>query len=93
MSLSRKSVPWIREKTKANADFHVCVESVSPTSAQSRQFAMRLIPAIRPTFHEPSLNGENIPAEHLALLGATSNFIPTLKGGRLVTIANRTDPA
>ncbi|QGM99879.1 DEAD/DEAH box helicase [Methylocystis parvus] len=42
---------------------------------------------------QPGLNGENIPAEHLALLGATSSFIQTVTGRPLLTVANRADPA
>lgn len=38
---------------------------------------------------QPGLDGENIRADHLALLGATSSFIQTITGRPLLTIANR----
>jgi superfamily II DNA or RNA helicase len=41
---------------------------------------------------QPGLDGENIPAEHLALLGATSSFVQTITGRPLLTIANRRNP-
>jgi hypothetical protein len=38
---------------------------------------------------QPGLDGENIPPEHLALLGATSSFVQTITGHPMKTIANR----
>ncbi|TAX26710.1 DEAD/DEAH box helicase [Rhizobium leguminosarum] len=61
--------------------------------ATLRKAARRKFVEYRIGIVQPGLNGENIPAEHLALLGATSNFILTVTGRPLLTVANRTEPA